>query len=314
MTAAFATLPEMSRGRLFPEEGSAHRSCFQRDRDRIIHSSAFRRLKHKTQVFVEHEGDYYRTRLTHSVEVAQVARTIARVLGLNEELAEAVALAHDLGHPPFGHTGEEALQALMAGHGGFDHDRDPARGALCRLRRAEPDLGDPRGHRQAQRAGRRRRAVRARRLRRAARPRARDARQRRGAGGGDLRRHRLQQPRPRRRAPGRAVHARGPAAAAADRPLRRRGGRALAGARAGAARARGVAAVLRPLGRGRAGDQPGADRGGRAPERRRHPPARTAGDPLLGRDLRRAEADPPLPARADVPALGGSRSLRPPRS
>jgi dGTPase len=122
MTAAFATLPEMSRGRLFPEEGSAHRSCFQRDRDRIIHSSAFRRLKHKTQVFVEHEGDYYRTRLTHSVEVAQVARTIARVLGLNEELAEAVALAHDLGHPPFGHTGEEALQAMMAGHGGFDHN------------------------------------------------------------------------------------------------------------------------------------------------------------------------------------------------
>jgi dGTPase len=122
MTAAFATLPETSRGRLFPEEGSAHRSCFQRDRDRIIHSSAFRRLKHKTQVFVEHEGDYYRTRLTHSVEVAQVARTIARVLRLNEELAEAVALAHDLGHPPFGHTGEEALQTMMAGHGGFDHN------------------------------------------------------------------------------------------------------------------------------------------------------------------------------------------------
>ena len=122
MTAAFATLPEMSRGRLFEEEGSAHRSDFQRDRDRIIHSSAFRRLKHKTQVFVEHEGDYYRTRLTHSVEVAQVARTLARVLELNEELAEAVALAHDLGHPPFGHTGEEALQALMAPHGGFDHN------------------------------------------------------------------------------------------------------------------------------------------------------------------------------------------------
>ena len=114
MTAAFATLPELSRGRRFAEEGSAHRSAFQRDRDRIIHSSAFRRLKHKTQVFVEHEGDYYRTRLTHSVEVAQVARTLARVLELNEELSEAVALAHDLGHPPFGHTGEDALQALMA--------------------------------------------------------------------------------------------------------------------------------------------------------------------------------------------------------
>ena len=122
MTAAFATRPGDSRGRLFAEEGSAHRSPYQRDRDRIIHSSAFRRLKHKTQVFVEHEGDYYRTRLTHSIEVAQVARTLARVLGLNEELAEAVALAHDLGHPPFGHTGEDELQALMAPFGGFDHN------------------------------------------------------------------------------------------------------------------------------------------------------------------------------------------------
>jgi len=122
MPAPYATRPEKSRGRRFSEEGSAHRSCFQRDRDRIIHSSAFRRLKHKTQVFVEHEGDYYRTRLTHSIEVAQVARTIARTLQLNEELAEAVALAHDLGHPPFGHTGEEALQAAMAPYGGFDHN------------------------------------------------------------------------------------------------------------------------------------------------------------------------------------------------
>jgi dGTPase len=122
MTAPFATLPEQSRGRRFAEEESRHRSCFQRDRDRIIHSSAFRRLKHKTQVFVEHEGDYYRTRLTHSIEVAQVARTLARTLGLNEELAEAIALAHDLGHPPFGHTGEDALEALMEPHGGFDHN------------------------------------------------------------------------------------------------------------------------------------------------------------------------------------------------
>jgi dGTPase len=122
MTAAYATRPEESRGRRFAEEGSAHRSCFQRDRDRIIHSSAFRRLKHKTQVFVEHEGDYYRTRLTHSIEVAQVARTLARTLELNEELAEAVALAHDLGHPPFGHTGEDELRRLMAPYGGFDHN------------------------------------------------------------------------------------------------------------------------------------------------------------------------------------------------
>ncbi len=118
----FASRPEDSKGRLYPEAESAFRTCFQRDRDRIIHASAFRRLKHKTQVFIEHEGDYYRTRLTHSIEVAQVARTICGALGLNPELTEAVALAHDLGHTPFGHTGEEALDALMAPFGGFDHN------------------------------------------------------------------------------------------------------------------------------------------------------------------------------------------------
>ena len=125
--AQYACQPDQSRGRLFPEKLSTFRSPFQRDRDRIIHSSAFRRLKHKTQVFVEHEGDYYRTRLTHTIEVAQVARTIAGTLGLNVELAEAVALAHDLGHPPFGHTGEDALAALMARHGGFDHNAQAIR-------------------------------------------------------------------------------------------------------------------------------------------------------------------------------------------
>ncbi len=122
MSARFASDPNRARGRRWPEDESPFRSCFQRDRDRIIHASAFRRLKHKTQVFVEHEGDYFRTRLTHSIEVAQVARTIAGALGLNGELTEAVALAHDLGHPPFGHTGEDALQALMAPYGGFDHN------------------------------------------------------------------------------------------------------------------------------------------------------------------------------------------------
>ncbi len=122
MLAKFACQPEGSRGRLHDEPESLHRTAFQRDRDRIIHSSAFRRLKHKTQVFVEHEGDYYRTRLTHTIEVAQVARTIARVLGLNEELAEAIALAHDLGHTPFGHTGEDALHEMMLPFGGFDHN------------------------------------------------------------------------------------------------------------------------------------------------------------------------------------------------
>ncbi len=120
--AAFATLPATSRGRLLPERESATRTCYQRDRDRIIHSTAFRRLKHKTQVFVQEEGDYYRTRLTHSLEVAQVARSLARVLALDEDLAETLALAHDLGHTPFGHAGEEALSAASQSIGGFDHN------------------------------------------------------------------------------------------------------------------------------------------------------------------------------------------------
>jgi dGTPase len=123
----YASNPEASRGRLVAEEESANRSRFQRDRDRIIHSTAFRRLKHKTQVFVYHEGDHYRTRLTHSIEVAQIARSIARSLGLNEDLAEAVALAHDLGHTPFGHAGEEALDHCMAQFGGFDHNEQTFR-------------------------------------------------------------------------------------------------------------------------------------------------------------------------------------------
>jgi dGTPase len=132
--APYACDPARSRGRRTAEPDAAFRSPFQRDRDRIIHSSAFRRLKHKTQVFVEHEGDYYRTRLTHSIEVAQVARTIAGALGLNQELTEAVALAHDLGHTPFGHTGEDALDALMAPHGGFDHNAQAIR-IVTRLER-----------------------------------------------------------------------------------------------------------------------------------------------------------------------------------
>ncbi len=139
MLAPFACLPDASRGRLFPEAMSTFRSAFQRDRDRIIHSSAFRRLKHKTQVFVEHEGDYYRTRLTHSIEVAQVARTISGVLGLNTDLAECIALAHDLGHTPFGHTGEDALARLMAPYGGFDHNAQALR-IVTRLERHYADF------------------------------------------------------------------------------------------------------------------------------------------------------------------------------
>jgi dGTPase len=121
--APCAARPEASRGRRHPEDEHEYRSCYQRDRDRIVHSTAFRRLTYKTQVFVNHEGDHYRTRLTHTIEVAQIARTIARALGLNEDLTEAVALAHDLGHTPFGHSGEEALHELMKGHGGFEHNR-----------------------------------------------------------------------------------------------------------------------------------------------------------------------------------------------
>jgi len=125
--APYACKPEKSRGRLHKEAESQGRSPYQRDRDRIIHSTAFRRLEYKTQVFVYHEGDHYRTRLTHSLEVAQLSRSIARELGLNEDLAEAVALAHDLGHPPFGHAGEEALQEVMAEFGGFDHNAQTIR-------------------------------------------------------------------------------------------------------------------------------------------------------------------------------------------
>ncbi len=125
--APYATLPWASRGRLHREAESPTRSPFQRDRDRIIHSTAFRRLKHKTQVFVYHEGDHYRTRLTHSLEVAQIARTICRTLRLDEDLGEAVALAHDLGHTPFGHAGEEALHAAMKPYGGFDHNAQTLR-------------------------------------------------------------------------------------------------------------------------------------------------------------------------------------------
>ena len=139
MLAPYACQPEASRGRQFPERMSSFRSPFQRDRDRIIHSSAFRRLKHKTQVFVEHEGDYYRTRLTHSIEVAQVARTISGVLGLNTDLAEAIALAHDLGHTPFGHTGEDALGLLMEPYGGFDHNAQALR-IVTRLERHYADF------------------------------------------------------------------------------------------------------------------------------------------------------------------------------
>ena len=120
--APYASRPELSRGRFYPEPESPTRSCYQRDRDRIIHSAAFRRLKHKTQVFVEHEGDYYRTRLTHSLEVAQIARSIARVLAVDDDLSEALSLAHDLGHTPFGHAGEEALNVAAAAVGGFDHN------------------------------------------------------------------------------------------------------------------------------------------------------------------------------------------------
>jgi len=125
--APFAVKSGESHGRQYPEEEHQYRTRFQRDRDRIIHTSAFRRLEYKTQVFVYHEGDYYRTRLTHSMEVAQIARSICKSLQLNEDLAESVALSHDLGHPPFGHTGQDVLNRLMKDHGGFEHNKQSLR-------------------------------------------------------------------------------------------------------------------------------------------------------------------------------------------
>ncbi len=128
-----------SKGRAYPEDEHPYRTAFQRDRDRIIHTTAFRRLEYKTQVFVNTEGDYYRTRLTHTLEVAQIGRTIARALGANEDLVEAICLAHDLGHPPFGHAGEVALDKLMAGDNGFDHNKQSLR-IITKLERRYPDF------------------------------------------------------------------------------------------------------------------------------------------------------------------------------
>jgi dGTPase len=137
--SAYACDPERSRGRLFTEPPSKTRSPFRRDCDRVIHSTAFRRLKYKTQVFVFHEGDHYRTRLTHTLEVAQIARALARQLGLDEDLTETLALAHDLGHPPFGHAGERALDACLEAHGGFDHNAQTLR-VVTSLEHRYPDF------------------------------------------------------------------------------------------------------------------------------------------------------------------------------
>ncbi len=137
--ASYACLSSRSRGRRYPDEEPDYRLIFQRDRDRILHTTAFRRLEYKTQVFINTEGDYYRTRLTHSLEVAQIGRTIARALGANEDLVEAVCLAHDIGHPPFGHSGEAALAKLMKDYGGFDHNKQSLR-IVTQLERRFPDF------------------------------------------------------------------------------------------------------------------------------------------------------------------------------
>jgi dGTPase len=137
--APYGLRSKNTRGRAYPEDEAEYRTSFQRDRDRILHTTAFRRLEYKTQVFINYEGDYYRTRLTHTLEVAQIGRTMARALGANEDLTEAICLAHDLGHPPFGHSGEVALARLMKEHGGFDHNKQSMR-IVTRLERRYPDF------------------------------------------------------------------------------------------------------------------------------------------------------------------------------
>lgn len=137
--APYGIRSQNSRGRAYPEDEPSYRTVFQRDRDRILHTTAFRRLEYKTQVFINYEGDYYRTRLTHTLEVAQIGRTIARALGANEDLIEAICLAHDLGHPPFGHSGEVSLARLMSDHGGFDHNKQSLR-IVTQLENRYPDF------------------------------------------------------------------------------------------------------------------------------------------------------------------------------
>lgn len=137
--APYGNRSKLSKGRSYPENEPEYRTAFQRDRDRILHTTAFRRLEYKTQVFITHEGDYYRTRLTHTLEVAQIGRTIARVLGANEDLVEAICLAHDLGHPPFGHSGEVILNRLMKDYDGFDHNKQSLR-IITRLEKRYPDF------------------------------------------------------------------------------------------------------------------------------------------------------------------------------
>ncbi len=137
--APYATLCKNTHGRMHPDKEPDYRTCFQRDRDRILHTTAFRRLEHKTQVFITYEGDYYRTRLTHTLEVTQIGRTVARALGANEDLTEAICLAHDLGHPPFGHSGEITLARLMKDYGGFDHNKHSLR-IVTQLENRYPDF------------------------------------------------------------------------------------------------------------------------------------------------------------------------------
>jgi dGTPase len=137
--APYGIRSKNTKGRCYPEEEPEYRTVFQRDRDRILHTTAFRRLEYKTQVFINYEGDYYRTRLTHTLEVSQIGRTIARALGANPELTEAICLAHDLGHPPFGHNGESTLARLMKDHGGFDHNRQSLR-IVAKLEQRYPDF------------------------------------------------------------------------------------------------------------------------------------------------------------------------------
>ena len=294
-----------SRGRAYDEDAPAYRGAFQRDRDRVIHSAAFRRLEYKTQVFVNHEGDMFRTRLTHSIEVAQISRTIARALGLNEDLVEAIALAHDLGHTPFGHAGQDALNACMRDHGGFEHNLQSLRVVEVLEERYADFPGLNLTYETREGILKHCSRANARRLgpARGTLPRRRPALAG-GAGREPRRRDRVQQPRRRRRAAGRAAGRRGPGRGGALPRTVRNGAGALAGSGGTEDRPRDDPGDDQPSGDGPARSEPRRHRGRSPGQPRRRARAPRAPDSFQRRHVRAApgaQAAPPAPALPPLP-------------